>query len=194
MTRKEKSKRHQALREAGPSWWQRPAVLIFIAAFLVNANTLTHSWALDDTLLITQNKLTQQGFSAIPEIWGSDVFTGYFGKGGIELGGRYRPLSQTVFAICHGIFGPSPFVGHLLNVGLYALTCALLFVLLRRIFPERSGTSRSSPRCCMRCIRCTWRWWRTSRASTRSWRWASPCLRHGLLCGPRKDSGHGTRC
>lgn len=141
MTRKEKSKRHQALREAGPSWWQRPAVLIFIAAFLVNANTLTHSWALDDTLLITQNKLTQQGFSAIPEIWGSDVFTGYFGKGGIELGGRYRPLSQTVFAICHGIFGPSPFVGHLLNVGLYALTCALLFVLLRRIFPERSGTS-----------------------------------------------------
>jgi len=142
MTRQEKSKRHQALREAGPSWWQRPALLIFLTAFLVNANTLTHSWALDDTLLITQNKLTQRGFAAIPEIWVSDVFTGYFGKGGIEQGGRYRPLSQTVFAVCHGLFGPSPVIGHLFNVFLYALTCVLLFVLLRRILPERAGTSQ----------------------------------------------------
>lgn len=141
MARQEKSKHHQALREAGPSWWQRPALLLFLAAFLVNANTLNHSWALDDTLLITQNKLTQQGFAAIPEIWGSDVFTGYFGKGGIEQGGRYRPLSQTVFAACHGLFGPNPFMGHVLNVVLYALTCVLLFVLLRRIFPVRAGTS-----------------------------------------------------
>jgi protein O-mannosyl-transferase len=141
MARQEKSKHHQALREARPSWWQRPALLIFLAAILINANTLNHSWALDDTLLITQNKLTQQGFAAIPEIWGSDVFTGYFGKGGIEQGGRYRPLSQTVFAACHGLLGPSPFTGHLLNVVLYGLTCVLLFVLLRRIFPERAGTS-----------------------------------------------------
>ena len=60
MARQEKSKHHQALREARPSWWQRPALLIFLAAILINANTLNHSWALDDTLLITQNKLTQQ--------------------------------------------------------------------------------------------------------------------------------------
>lgn len=114
----------------------RWTMLVFAIAFVLNANTLTNGWALDDTLLITQNNFTRQGFSGIPEIWSNDVFVGYLGQGGVETGGRYRPLSHTVFALQYAIAGNNPFLGHLTNVLLYALTCALLFKLLARIFPE----------------------------------------------------------
>lgn len=115
--------------------WRRPGAWIAALALVLNANTLTHSWALDDSLLITQNELTRKGIAGIPEIWSTDVFTGYFGKGGVEQGGRYRPLSQSVFAICHDLFGATPFPGHLVNVLLYALTCLLLYRFLQEVLP-----------------------------------------------------------
>jgi protein O-mannosyl-transferase len=112
-----------------------PALIIILITVAVNFNTLFLDYALDDSLLITGNTLTKKGFSAIPEILSSDVFQGYFGKGGIEAGGRYRPLSQTVFAIQYGLFGEKPFIGHLTNVLLYALTCLILYYFLIILFP-----------------------------------------------------------
>ena len=121
-------------RTANGTYW---ALWIFLVAFVLDVNTLTNGWALDDTLLITHNTFTQQGFAGIPAIWSNDVFVGYLGKGGVETGGRYRPLSQTVFAAQYAIVENSPFLGHLTNALLYALTCALLFKLLVRLFPGR---------------------------------------------------------
>ena len=115
---------------------KRWALWILLAAFVLNANTLTNGWALDDTLLITQNTFTKQGFEGLPAIWSNDVFVGYLGQGGVETGGRYRPLSQSVFAVLYAIAGNNPLLGHLTNMLLYALTCALLFRLLARLFPE----------------------------------------------------------
>lgn len=115
------------------------ALFLFLVAFLINFNTLPNSWALDDTLLITQNTFTKQGFQGIPAIWSHDVFTGYLGKGGIEQGGRYRPLSQSAFAVCYALFGPNPFIGHLLNVLLYACTCVLLFKVLQSVLPTNDA-------------------------------------------------------
>lgn len=114
----------------------RWALWIFLGVFVLNANTLTNGWALDDTLLITQNTFTKRGFAGIPAIWSNDVFVGYLGQGGVETGGRYRPLSHSVFAVQYAIAGNNPFLGHLTNVLLYALTCALLFKLLVQLFPE----------------------------------------------------------
>lgn len=114
----------------------RWALWLFLGVFVLNANTLTNGWALDDTLLITQNIFTKQGFAGIPAIWSNDVFVGYLGQGGVETGGRYRPLSHSVFALQYAIVGNNPFLGHLTNVLLYALTCVLLFKLLVRLFPE----------------------------------------------------------
>ena len=110
------------------SWsTRRQSLLVFAIAFIVNANTLTNGWALDDTLLITHNNFTRQGLAGIPDIWSNDVFVGYLGQGGVETGGRYRPLSHTVFAMQYALVGEHPWLGHLTNVLLYALTCALLF-------------------------------------------------------------------
>lgn len=115
---------------------QRAAWLVFAVAFAVNVNTLTNGWALDDTLLITKNTFTKQGLAGIPEIWSNDVFVGFLGQGGVETGGRYRPLSHTVFAVHYALVGDRPWLGHLTNVLLYAITCALLFHLLSRLWPE----------------------------------------------------------
>ena len=121
----------------GKNW----ALWLFLGAFVLNANTLTNGWALDDTLLITQNTFTKQGFAGIPAIWSNDVFVGYLGQGGVETGGRYRPLSHTVFAVQFAIAGNNPFLGHLTNVLLYALTCLVLFKLLIRLFPDSVSKS-----------------------------------------------------
>ena len=124
---------------AGPGlsrkMWKH-GLFLFLLTFLVNVNTLTLNYALDDSLLITQNKLTQKGLFGLPEIWSSDVFLGYFGKTGIETGGRYRPMSQTLFALQLEFFGSKPIVGHFFNTFLYAVTCLMLYFLLYTLFPQ----------------------------------------------------------
>ncbi len=47
----------------GLSYWA-----FFVGAFLVYANTLTHSYALDDYLIIIHNELVQAGWSKIGEL------------------------------------------------------------------------------------------------------------------------------
>ncbi|MEI6577227.1 MAG: hypothetical protein WCO63_13705 [Bacteroidota bacterium] len=117
------------------SVFYKQGLFLFIVTLLVNFNTLTLGYALDDTLMITQNKITQKGISGIPEIWSHDLFLGYFGKSGVEAGGRFRPMSQTIFALQVQFFGSKPAVGHFFNVLFYTITCLMLFFLLSKIFP-----------------------------------------------------------
>lgn len=114
-------------------------VIILTATVAVYANTLFHDYALDDTLVITHNEFTKKGISGIPEILSNDGFTGFFGHNKqLITGGRYRPMAQVFFAIEYQLFGANPFVGHLLNVLFYALSCGLVFVILSRLFPPRT--------------------------------------------------------
>ena len=112
-------------------------LLFFGAAFLLYANSLTHGFVLDDNALITQNVLTSKGFAGLPQIFSSDMFYGFAQS---ELskemvtGGRYRPVSQAIFAVVFQFFGTQPFVYHLITVLLYALTCAVLYRALLRLF------------------------------------------------------------
>jgi tetratricopeptide (TPR) repeat protein len=108
----------------------------FVLAFslLLYANTLDLNYALDDTLMITENTFTKKGVHGIKDIFTNDAFVGFLGKNNLLPGGRYRPLSQVMFAVEYQFFGFNPFIGHLINVILYGLLCMLLFTVLLKVF------------------------------------------------------------
>lgn len=127
----------------GDAWSLRKkrfGILIFFLGFLVYANTLGNGYAQDDAIVITDNMFTSKGIEGIPGILKYDTFYGFFkepGKARLVSGGRYRPLSLVMFAVEIELFGQSPFVGHLLNVLLFAFCCWLFFILILQWMPNR---------------------------------------------------------
>lgn len=113
-------------------WLQ--ALAIFAVVFALYANTLWNGYAVDDTIVITKNTLTKQGFAGIPEIMTTDAFYGFFGDDyKFVAGGRYRPLSIVTFAIEYQFFGESPAISHFNNIILYGITCVLILLLLAEL-------------------------------------------------------------
>ncbi|MDD2413234.1 MAG: glycosyltransferase family 39 protein [Bacteroidales bacterium] len=119
-------------------WWKMskiPYFLLMVLVFILYSNTLTLDYALDDRMIITENQFTKKGIAGIPEIMTNDAFTGFFGtKKSLVAGGRYRPLTQIMFAFEYHFFGLNPVVSHLINLLLYILLCVLLYALLRELF------------------------------------------------------------
>lgn len=116
-----------------------PYIFLGILALGLYLNTLYLDYALDDTLLITGNTFTKKGLEGIPEILTNDAFTGFFGQQkNLVAGGRYRPLSQIMFAIEYAIFGFSPFPGHLINIFFYLGLALALYHLLRKLLNVRA--------------------------------------------------------
>ena len=113
-----------------------PIYILFGFAFLLYANSLLNQYTLDDRLMITENAFTKKGISGIGDILTTDSFVGFFGRQkNLVAGGRYRPLSHITFAIEYAILGFNPFVGHLINILLYAFSCLLVYKVLTMIFP-----------------------------------------------------------
>ncbi len=113
-------------------------IIIIIFTFLLYWNTLSHDYAIDDAIVITDNMYTQKGFAGIKDLLTHDTFLGFFKQEkSLVAGGRYRPLSLVTFAIEHSLFGESPFPRHLINVLLYALTGILIFLLVKRLLLEQ---------------------------------------------------------
>jgi protein O-mannosyl-transferase len=106
-------------------WW-----FWILASFLLYANTLKHEYVIDDLIVVTNNRLTQEGVSAIPEIFSHSYLFGYDGREDES----YRPLTLTSFAIERSLFDADPFFSHLIQVLLYGLTILALFRLLTQIF------------------------------------------------------------
>ncbi len=126
--------------------------LLFTIACLVYANTIPNKWAVDDGIIIHQNKFVQKGVKGIPDILTNDAFAGFYNKdvNAVE-GGRYRPLSQIFFAVNAEFFAKetkgtateidTPKVGakdlsettwfpnwlHFFNVLWYGLLCLLIY-------------------------------------------------------------------
>ena len=123
--------------EKKPSFpFKYQVLIVFLFAFLLNADTLRYGYVLDDGLMITENKFTLKGFAGIKDIMSHDQFTGLSGKetNNLYSGGRYRPMSQVVFAIEYQLFGLNPFVGHFVNLLLYGLLSVMIFLLLQKMF------------------------------------------------------------
>ncbi len=154
--RKPKSKRKvpkpkSAFLAIQPAWFTNTHLhcfLLFLFGFLLYANTLTHDYALDDAIVIYDNEFTTKGIEGISDILKYDTFRGFFkeaGKDQLVSGGRYRPLTLVMFALEFELFGKSPFVGHMVNVLLYALTGVVLYLLLLKLFsPQGKPTEENS--------------------------------------------------
>ncbi|HLP21945.1 MAG TPA: tetratricopeptide repeat protein [Chitinophagales bacterium] len=81
-------------------------ILIYTA--VLNFNTLSNQYALDDEMVIAKNMALQQGLAGIPKILTTDAYQSYLDLMGANsplTGGRYRPLSIVSFAIEQQLFG-----------------------------------------------------------------------------------------
>lgn len=109
--------------------------LVFtLFVFLLYSNTLFHGFVLDDSAVLTQNKIVQKGISGIPEILTTDYWAGYW----TTNTGVYRPVPLIYFAVGWTIFGNNPLPYHLINIVLYALTACVLFQFLLRVFNPKN--------------------------------------------------------
>lgn len=80
--------------------------IIFLFAFLLYSNTIGNKYAIDDIMVIQENKYTKKGLKGMYGIWCYDTFEGFFGtKKNIVSGGRYRPLTLASYAIENQLFG-----------------------------------------------------------------------------------------
>jgi tetratricopeptide (TPR) repeat protein len=113
-------------------------ILISAVCFACYGNTIPNDFAYDDAVVITENKFTQRGIAGIPDIFRNNTFAGSYEN--VPMLERYRPLSLATFAVEHQLFGPSPRVGHVGNVLLFAFTTLVLFLLLGKVFESRVET------------------------------------------------------
>jgi tetratricopeptide (TPR) repeat protein len=116
-----------------------PYLVIFLFCTGIYFNTIYNGYAIDDTLVLTENKFTLQGFGGIKDLMTHDAFVGFFGERGSELvsGGRYRPLSIVSLAVEIEFFGMNPKISHGINILLFTLTCLLLYHLLKYLLPDK---------------------------------------------------------
>ncbi len=114
----------------------RSSILIGIVCIATFGNTLLNDYNLDDNLVTQNHRLTSKGIKAIPEIYRSPY---YQDDMGYSYG--YRPTTLATFAIEHELFGESPLVSHSVNLLLYLITCILVFLLIRSIFPDQIGVA-----------------------------------------------------
>ncbi|MBL0310345.1 MAG: DUF1736 domain-containing protein [Bacteroidetes bacterium] len=137
-------------------------LIIFLFSILLYSNTLWNRYAIDDTIVLTDNKFTKKGFGGIKDHFTHDMFEGFFGERGAKLvsGGRYRPLSMVSLTIEYEIsrrlkgdkrvtitdqniiMGDAdpylfPMLDHAVNILLFGLTCLLLYYLLQQIIPKK---------------------------------------------------------
>ncbi len=125
-------------------------VILFALAFLLYANTLTHKYTQDDAIVIYENMFVEQGIAGIPGLLKNDTFFGFFkkeGKANLVSGGRYRPFTPIMFAIEWEIYKMfagadadikkvTPYIGHFVNVLLFALLTVLFFNTLYLLLKE----------------------------------------------------------
>jgi tetratricopeptide (TPR) repeat protein len=137
-------------------------IFIFVFTCMLYSNTLWNRYAIDDTIVVTDNKFTKKGFGGVKDHFTHDMFEGFFGERGAKLvsGGRYRPLSMTSLAVEYEIVRKvrgdkrdvidekniimtdadpylAPMLSHGINVVLFALTCVLLFYILQLVIPKK---------------------------------------------------------
>ena len=115
-------------------------LILFCISFFLYANTLTHQYALDDGIVITQNEYVKKGVSGIPDILSKDTFRGFFkkeGKDKLVAGGRYRPLTLVLFAIIYQIAGDNAFLFHLVSILSFAALVVLIYTCIKKLIEPK---------------------------------------------------------
>jgi tetratricopeptide (TPR) repeat protein len=107
-------------------------LLVIILCFISYSNTLNHSYAHDDAIVIVHNDKIKKGISGIPELFKNRKTQDIQDRYG------YRPITLTSFALEYEFFPDRPEINHFTNLIIYTTICCLLFYLLMLIFKERS--------------------------------------------------------
>lgn len=118
--------------------YKTKCIILCAIGFLFYANSIFNKYALDDDLTCLSNAYVQMGFAGIPKILTNDSYASYYiNQGGDPTqqlsGGRFRPLSEIVFAIEQQLFGNSemlPYVRHFINIIAYMACLLSIFYFL----------------------------------------------------------------
>jgi hypothetical protein len=106
-------------------------ILTFTFPLLLYINTIPNNYALDDSIVITENVYVKEGISGIKKIFANDTFTGFFQKKkDLVEGSRYRPLSIASYAVEYSIWKYNPHISHFINAILYSLLCLTIYFFL----------------------------------------------------------------
>ncbi|MES2760750.1 MAG: tetratricopeptide repeat protein [Bacteroidota bacterium] len=108
--------------------YEKKFLFFLCISFLLYGNTLKNGYTIDDQF-VTENSYTNKGLKSIKKI-----FSSYYSENDGKNNYEYRPIVKLSFALEHQLFGVRPWVGHLINLILYALCLFLLFKVLRLIF------------------------------------------------------------
>ena len=109
----------------------RLALVIFVFAFLLYANTLGHDFVWDDFELIVQNPALQ---TFDPSTIGRVFTEGFWPVEHRGASEYYRPLVTLSYHIDYNLFGQNPMGYHVVNVLLNALVCVAVFLFVSMFF------------------------------------------------------------
>lgn len=95
---------------------------------------------MDDSITILRNAYVQMGFKGIPKILANDSYASFYTDMGGDpskqlSGGRFRPLSEIIFAVERQLFGDSsvlPAFRHLINIAAYMACVLSIFYFLEK--------------------------------------------------------------
>ncbi len=107
-------------------------IILAVLSFVLYADTFGNEYALDDGIVIEKNQYVQNGFGGIGKIMSTDAYDSYYKEmnAGQQLsGGRYRPLSEVIFAIEHAIFGESTGNSIAMQRHIFSVICYVLAIL-----------------------------------------------------------------
>ena len=105
-----------------------------VFAFMLYSGTFQHGFTVDDDTVMAKNKIVTKGASAIPEIFSTAYRKGFWDRNE----SLYRPLTLVMFAVEWQLSGGKPWLGHVINVLLYAVTGLVLYNTLRQLFKNRN--------------------------------------------------------
>lgn len=108
-------------------WW-----LWFGFSVLLYANTMNHTYVIDDMIVVNNNSLTKEGIKSIPAIFKHSYLFGYDGREDES----YRPLTLSTFALERSLFEANSSMSHFVQILLYGFCVLLLFKVLSEVFTK----------------------------------------------------------
>ncbi len=120
--------------------------ILAVVGFVFYANSILNKYVFDDNMTIVKNSYVKIGLAGIPKILTNDALASYYTNSGASpaeqqlSGGRYRPLSEIVFAIEQQLFGNSvilPYFRHLINVLAYVACIIAVFYFLEKFILKK---------------------------------------------------------
>lgn len=122
-------------------------IVLVMLGFIFYANSIGNKYALDDNATILKNTYVQMGIAGIPKILTHDSYACYYAHLGGDpsstqlAGGRYRPLSEIIFALEQQLSGNSrllPNFRHLINILAFVACILALFYFLEKFLLRNS--------------------------------------------------------